>query len=70
MPDNERLLRAVEEPPATPGRTSSSPYPVLRDLSWVLRESEFHVKCVISHDGDGSRLMIRMCCPRTTPTPS
>ena len=42
---------------------------MLRDLSWVLRESEFHVKCVISHDGDGRRLMIRDVLPADNTDP-
>ena len=63
MPDNERLLRAVEEATGYAQENIILPYPVLRDLSWVLRESEFHVKCVISHDGDNRRLMIRDVLP-------
>ena len=69
MPDNERLLRAVEEATGYARENVILPYPVLRDLSWVLRESEFHVKCVISHDGDGSRLMIRDVLPADNTDP-
>lgn len=69
MPDNERLLRAVEEATGYARENIILPYPVLRDLSWVLRESEFHVKCVISHDGDGSRLMIRDVLPADNTDP-
>ena len=69
MPDNERLLRAVEEATGYARENIILPYPVLRDLSWVLRESEFHVKCVISHDGDGSRLIIRDVLPADNTDP-
>ena len=69
MPDNERLLRAVEEATGYARENVILPYPVLRDLSWVLRESEFHIKCVISHDGDGSRLMIRDVLPADNTDP-
>ena len=69
MPDNERLLRAVEEATGYARENIIMPYPVLRDLSWVLRESEFHIKCVISHDGDGSRLMIRDVLPADNTDP-
>ena len=69
MPDNERLLRAVEEATGYARDNIILPYPVLRDLSWVLRESEFHIKCVISHDGDGSRLMIRDVLPADNTDP-
>ena len=63
MPDNERLLRAVEAARGGPMEQIILPYCVLRDLSWVLRESEFHVKCVVSRDADGQRLMIRDVLP-------
>ena len=69
MPDNERLLRAVEDATGYARENIILPYPVLRDLSWVLRESEFHVKCVISHDGDGRRLMIRDVLPADNTDP-
>ena len=69
MPDNERLLRAVEEATGYARENIIMPYPVLRDLSWVLRESEFHIKCVISHDGDGSRLMVRDVLPADNTDP-
>lgn len=69
MPDNERLLRAVEETTGYAQENIILPYPVLRDLSWVLRESEFHVKCVISHDGDNRRLMIRDVLPADNTDP-
>lgn len=69
MPDNERLLRAVEEATGYAQENIILPYPVLRDLSWVLRESEFHVKCVISHDGDNRRLMIRDVLPADNTDP-
>lgn len=69
MPDNERLLRAVEDATGYARENIILPYPVLRDLSWVLRESEFHIKCVISHDGDGRRLMIRDVLPADNTDP-
>ena len=69
MPDNERLLRAVEAATGYAQENIILPYPVLRDLSWVLRESEFHVKCVISHDGDNRRLMIRDVLPADNTDP-
>lgn len=69
MPDNERLLRAVEDATGYAQENIILPYPVLRDLSWVLRESEFHVKCVVSHDGDNRRLMIRDVLPADNTDP-
>ena len=69
MPDNERLLRAIEEATGYAQENIILPYPVLRDLSWVLRESEFRIKCVISHDGDGSRLMVRDVLPADNTDP-
>lgn len=69
MPDNERLLRAIEDATGYARENIILPYPVLRDLSWVLRESEFHIKCVISHDGDGRRLMIRDVLPADNTDP-
>lgn len=69
MPDNERLLRVVEAATGYAQENIILPYPVLRDLSWVLRESEFHVKCVISHDGDNRRLMIRDVLPADNTDP-
>lgn len=61
MPDNERVIRAVEAATGVPEEAIMMPYSVLRDLSWVLRESDFHVKCVISRDND--RILIRDVLP-------
>ncbi len=61
MPDNERVIRAVEAATGVPEDAIMMPYSVLRDLSWVLRESDFHVKCVISRDND--RILIRDVLP-------
>ena len=51
MPDNERLLRAVEAAAGVDESAIMLPYAVLKNLSEVLRESNFKVKCVISRDG-------------------
>ncbi len=67
MPDNERLARAVEAATGCPEERIIIPYSVLKDLSWVLRESEFRVKCVISRDGD--RIQIRDVLPSTNDEP-
>lgn len=52
MPDNERLLRAVEDATGVPEEKIILPYCALRDLSAVLRESGWRVKCVISQKED------------------
>lgn len=67
MPDNERLLRAVEAATGVDESAIMLPYSVLKDLSWVLRESEFKVKCVISRDGD--RILIRDVLPQSNTEP-
>ena len=61
MPDNERLLRAVEAATGVDERDIMLPYAVLKNLSEVLRESNFKVKCVISRDG--SRILMRDVLP-------
>ena len=61
MPDNERVLRAVERATGVETQNIMMPYTVLKHLSWVLRESEFQVKCVISRDQD--RILIRDVLP-------
>ena len=67
MPDNERLLRAVEAAAGVDESDIMLPYSVLKDLSWVLRESGFKVKCVISRDGD--RILIRDVLPQSNADP-
>ena len=67
MPDNERVIRAVEDATGCPYENIIMPYSVLRDLSWVLRESEWHVKCVISRDAD--RIQIRDVLPADNTDP-
>lgn len=67
MPDNERLLRAVEEETGCPYEKIILPYAALRDLSLVLRESSWNVKCVISRDGD--RIQIRDVLPADSDAP-
>lgn len=67
MPDNERLLRALEAATGVDESAIMLPYSVLRDLSWVLRESEFQVKCVISRDGD--RVLVRDVLPQSNTDP-
>ncbi|MDO4519237.1 MAG: corrinoid activation/regeneration protein AcsV [Eubacteriales bacterium] len=50
MPDNERLTRAIK---SQTGKTRVRiPYTVLRKMPNVLRESHFHVKCVIRSSED------------------
>ena len=67
MPDNERLMRAVAEAADCRMEDIILPYSVLRDLSWVLRESEWNVKCVISRDG--SRVHVRDVLPAENTDP-
>ncbi len=67
MPDNERLLRAVEDETGCPYEKIILPYAALRDLSQVLRESDWHIKCVISRDGD--RIQIRDVLPADSAAP-
>ena len=67
MPDNERLLRAVEAATGVDESAIMLPYSVLKDLAWVLRESEFKVKCVISRDQN--RILIRDVLPQSNTDP-
>jgi len=67
MPDNERLLWAVEAASGVDKEKIRLPYCALRDLSLTLRESNFRVKCVISHEGDG--LLIRDVLPADSTEP-
>ncbi len=67
MPDNERVIRAVEAATGCPYEQIIMPYSVLKDLSWVLRESEWNVKCVISRDAD--RIQIRDVLPADNTDP-
>jgi len=67
MPDNERLLRAVEEATGVAREAIMLPYSVLRELSWVLRESGFCIKCVVSRDND--RILIRDVLPQSSTEP-
>ena len=67
MPDNERLLRAIEAATGVDESAIMLPYSVLKDLSWVLRESEFQVKCVISRDGE--RILVRDVLPQSNTDP-
>ncbi|MDE7009826.1 MAG: ASKHA domain-containing protein [Oscillospiraceae bacterium] len=67
MPDNERLIRAVEAATGVDESAIMLPYSVLKDLAWVLRESEFQVKCVISRDQD--RILIRDVLPQSNTDP-
>ena len=67
MPDNERLLRAIEAAAGVDESRIILPYSVLRDLSRVLRDSAFSVKCVISRDQD--RVLIRDVLPQDSAAP-
>ena len=67
MPDNERLLRAVEAATGVDESAIMLPYAVLKNLSEVLRESHFKVKCVISRDGD--RILMRDVLPGDSTDP-
>ena len=67
MPDNERLLRAVEEATGVAQASIMLPYWVLRELGQTLRESGFRVKCVISRDND--RILIRDVLPQDSREP-
>lgn len=50
MPDNERLIRALSD--ATGCEKIILTYPVLSKLPVVLRDADFHVKCVALEEGD------------------
>lgn len=67
MPDNERLLRAVEAAAGVDESAIMLPYAVLKNLSEVLRESNFKVKCVISRDG--GRILMRDVLPGDSTIP-
>ena len=67
MPDNERLLRAIEAAAGVDESRIILPYSVLRDLSRVLRDSAFAVKCVISRDQD--RILVRDVLPQDSTAP-
>ena len=67
MPDNERLLRAVEAAAGVDESAIMLPYAVLKNLSEVLRESNFKVKCVISRDG--GRILMRDVLPGDSTDP-
>ena len=67
MPDNERLLRAAEAATGVAEEKIRLPYAALRELSAVLRESNFKVKCVVSPEGDG--LVIRDVLPGDSGAP-
>ena len=67
MPDNERVLRAVERATGVAAQNIMMPYTVLKHLSWVLRESGFQVKCVVSRDQD--RILIRDILPASNTDP-
>ncbi len=67
MPDNERLLRAVGAATGVDESAIMLPWAVLKNLSEVLRESNFKVKCVISRDGD--RILMRDVLPGDSTDP-
>ncbi len=67
MPDNERVIRAVEAATGVDESAIMMPYSVLKHLSWVLRESAFKIKCVISRDMD--RILIRDVLPQSNTDP-
>ena len=67
MPDNERLLRAVGAATGVDESAIMLPYAVLKNLSEVLRESNFKVKCVISRDG--GRILMRDVLPGDSTDP-
>ncbi len=52
MPDNERVIRALEAELGVESENIVFPFSALKDLSLTLRESSFAVKCVISRKGD------------------
>ena len=67
MPDNERLLRAAAAASGVPEEKIRLSFAALRELSAVLRESNFRVKCVVSPEGDG--LLIRDVLPADSSAP-
>ena len=67
MPDNERLMRAVEAASGVAEEKIRLPFASLRELSAVLRESNFKVKCLVSPEGDG--LVIRDVLPADSKAP-
>lgn len=54
MPDNERVIRGIKE--ATGIDTIELSYQVLVNLPDILRESDFHIKCVIEKQKDGIKV--------------
>lgn len=67
MPDNERLLRAMEDATGVPMHAIMIPYSTLKNLSLTLRESNWKVKCVISRDND--RILVRDVLPGDSTDP-
>ena len=67
MPDNERLLRALEDALGVPMHAIMIPYSTLKNLSLTLRESGWKVKCVISRDND--RVLVRDVLPGDSTDP-
>ena len=61
MPDNERVIRALEAALGVESENIVFPFSALRNLSLTLRESNFSVKCVISRDAE--RVLIRDVLP-------
>ena len=55
MPDNERAAWALEA--ATGAEKVTFTYHALKKLAWVLRESDFKVRCVVEAGPDGLRVM-------------
>ena len=67
MPDNERLLRALEDALGVPMQSIMIPYSTLKNLSLTLRQSGWKVKCVISRDND--RVLVRDVLPGDSTDP-
>ena len=67
MPDNERLLRALEDALGVPMQSIMIPYSTLKNLSFTLRQSGWKVKCVISRDND--RVLVRDVLPGDSTDP-
>ncbi len=65
MPDNERLMRALKK--ETGANIVRVPYTVLRKMATVLRESDFHIKCVIGKTGNVGNLFVYDIFPITEP---
>ncbi len=57
MPDNERLLWALEAATGVDDKKISMNFQVLKNLSQVMREGNYQVQCVTTTHGEGLRIL-------------